>query len=108
MARFLSSRLAKLEKKMRPKIGANRVLVYRPENRESGATGNFQGPMLCGYHPARKNAAAGRFDPLPGRYMLAPDFGKAGEWEKALRAQQRALMAKASVNVGKQSTNKGS
>ena len=40
-------------------FSANRVLVYRPENRESGATGNFQGPMPWGYHPARKNAAAG-------------------------------------------------
>lgn len=106
MARFgLRNRLAKLESR-RNKQGAHRVLFYSPAAGAQGAAGDFPGLRLGGYQPAPKNATAGKFDPLPGRYMLAPDFGTDKEWADALRVQQLALLAKAS-NVGAQSTNKG-
>lgn len=106
MARFgLRNRLAKLESR-RNKQGTNRVLYYSPAESAQGAASDLPGLGLGGYQPAPKNATAGRFDTLPGRYMMVCDFGTDKEWADALRAQQLALMAKAS-NVGTQSTNDG-
>lgn len=106
MARFgLRNRLAKLEIR-RNKQGANRVLFYSPADRAESPAGDFQGFGPDLYQPAHKSAAAGQPAPLPGRYMLVCDFGTQAEWEEGLKAQQLALVAKAS-SVGKQSTNKG-
>lgn len=106
MARFgLRNRLAKLENR-RNKQGANRVLIYSPAAGAQGVVSDFPGLRLCEHQPAPKNATEGRFDPLPGRYMMVCDFGTDAEWADALRVQQSALMAKSS-NVGNQSTNKG-
>jgi len=101
MRHGLKTRLAKLENR-RNKQGQNRVLVYRAGSPAS----DFPSPRPGGRQPDPKNATAGRFDPLPGKYMAVCDFGTDEEWADALRAQQLALMAKAS-SVGTQSTDNG-
>ncbi|RIX42505.1 MAG: hypothetical protein D3M94_18395 [Rhodocyclales bacterium GT-UBC] len=106
MARFgLRNRLAKLENR-RNKQGTNRVLFYSPADRAQHPASDLQGMGPTPHLLTHKSAAAGQPAPLPGRYMLVCDFGTQAEWEEGLKAQQLALLAKAS-SVGKQSTNKG-
>lgn len=100
MARFLSSRLAKLEKKQSRKCGTQVAIEY-PVDAAGGPTEAFMRDWLSGVAPAKKTQQRADLGPWRGfakRVILVPVFD---DWESACLAQQRRL-----IELSRSRTNK--
>lgn len=100
MARFLSSRLTKLEKKQSQKFGT-RVVIEYPVDAAGRPTDDFMRDWLSGVAPPKKTQQRADLGPWRGfakRVILVPVFD---DWESACLAQQRRL-----IELSRSRTNK--